>query len=142
MPPDKLKDQKSTMRYLVLKFGHKSVFSDTAVGFPNIVAKFLGEEIESRILNHRNPLTALRGLCVRQVYLVVVFVLVRPILIGTLQTHTKFLGVNICVNQHATLVAGKRLTHLRYTHQERLVPHSTLPPCHEANPFLPSSVPE
>lgn len=47
-----------------------SVFSDTSVGFPNIVAKSLGEEIESRILNHRNPLTYRRGLCVRQVYLV------------------------------------------------------------------------
>ena len=83
------------MRYLVLKFGSlrsfwlafvswmnphqlqafrfsfvRSVFSDTSVGFPNIVAKSLGEEIESRILNHRNPLTYRRGLCVRQVYLV------------------------------------------------------------------------
>lgn len=58
------------MRYLILKFGNKPVFSDTSVGFPNIVAKSLGEEIESRILNHRNPLTYLRGLCVRQVYLV------------------------------------------------------------------------
>lgn len=58
------------MRYLILKFGNKPVFSDTSVGFPNIVAKSLGEEIESRILNHRNPLTYRRGLCVRQVYLV------------------------------------------------------------------------
>lgn len=58
------------MRYLVQKFGNKPVFSDTSVGFPNIVAKSVGEEIESRILNHRNPLTSHRGLCVRQVYLV------------------------------------------------------------------------